>query len=73
MRLHQIAAVAESFSKAGIANTKYAVGLTSAKEAGIEGAEVKLLPRRPYEGPAEAVKKDIQGRIVDMVGIEASL
>lgn len=73
LKLHQIAAVAESFSKAGIANTKYAVSLTSAKNAGIEGAEGKLSPRRPYEPPTEAVKKDIQGKIVEMVSIEESL
>lgn len=73
LKLHQIAAVAESFSKAGIANTKYAVSLTSAKNAGIENAEAKLLPRRPYEPPTDAVKKDIQGKIAEMVKIEDSL
>lgn len=71
--MHQIAAVAESFSKAGIANTKYAASITSAKSAGIEGAEGKLLPRRPYEPPTEAVKKDIQGKMERMIEIENSL
>lgn len=73
LKLHQIAAVAESFSKAGIANTKYAVGISSAKSAGIEGAEGKLLPRRPYEPPTDAVKKDIQGKMEEMIRIENSL
>ncbi|EME88892.1 uncharacterized protein MYCFIDRAFT_29231 [Pseudocercospora fijiensis CIRAD86] len=73
LKLHRIAAIAESFSKAGIANTKYAASLTSAQYAGIEGATEKLRPRRPYEEPSEAVKKDIQSKIVEMVKIEESL
>ncbi|CZT16999.1 probable Putative 4-hydroxy-2-oxoglutarate aldolase, mitochondrial [Ramularia collo-cygni] len=73
LKWHQIAAVAESFSKAGIANTKYAASITSAKSAGIEGAEAKLSPRRPYEPPTEAVKKDIQSKMVEMIEIENSL
>lgn len=73
LRLHRIAAIAESFSKAGIANTKYAASLTSAKYAGIENASEKLRPRRPYEEPTEAVKKDIQKKIEEMVKIEESL
>ncbi|KXT16316.1 hypothetical protein AC579_3765 [Pseudocercospora musae] len=73
LKLHRIAAIAESFSKAGIANTKYAASLTSAKYAGIEGATEKLKPRRPYEEPSEPVKKDIQSKIVEMVKIEESL
>lgn len=73
MRLHKIAAVAESFSKAGIANTKFAASVTSAKGAGIEGAEGKLVPRRPYEGPTEGVKKDILGKMEEMVRIEEGL
>lgn len=73
MKLHRVAAIAESFSKAGIANTKYAVSLTSARWAGIQGAEEKLRPRRPYEELSEGVKKEIRGKVVEMVGIEESL
>lgn len=73
LKIHRIAAIAESFSKAGIANTKYAASLTSARYAGIERASEKLKPRRPYEEPSEAVKKDIQSKIVEMVKIEESL
>lgn len=73
MKLHRIAAQAESFSKAGIANTKFATSITSAKSAGIENAEEKLQPRRPYEPPTEAVKKDIRGKMEEMIKIEDSL
>lgn len=73
LRLHQIAAGAESVTKAGIANTKYAVSLTSARWAGIEGAEEKLRPRRPYEEPEEKVKGEIRRRIEEMIKIEESL
>lgn len=73
LKLHQIAAQAESFSKAGIANTKFAASVTSAKYAGIEDAERKLLPRRPYEGPAEKVKEDIRAKMAEMIKIEESL
>lgn len=73
MRLHRIAATAESFSKAGIANTKFAASVTSARSAGIEDAETKLQPRRPYEPPSEAVKKDIRAKMEEMVKIEDSL
>lgn len=73
MKLHRIASRAETFSKAGIANTKFATGLTSAKSAGIENADAKLLPRRPYEPPTEAVQKSIRAQIEEMVKIEDSL
>ena len=73
MKLHRKAALAESLSKSGIANTKYAASLTSAKSAGIEGAEEKLKPRRPYEAPSEAAKKDIREKMAEMMKIEDSL
>lgn len=73
MRLHRIAAMAESFSKAGIANTKFAASITSARSAGIEDAETKLRPRHPYEPPSEAVKKDIRAKMEEMIKIEDSL
>jgi 2-keto-3-deoxy-L-rhamnonate aldolase len=73
MVLHRKAALAESLSKSGIANTKYAASLTSARSAGIENADVKLRPRRPYEPPSEQVKKDIVAKLEELMGIEASL
>jgi 4-hydroxy-2-oxoglutarate aldolase len=73
LKIHRVAAIAESLSKSGIANTKYAAALTSAKSAGIEDAEVKLQPRRPYEPPGDAVKKDIREKMEEMIKIEDSL
>ncbi|KAK4634642.1 Putative 4-hydroxy-2-oxoglutarate aldolase, mitochondrial [Fulvia fulva] len=73
LKLHGIAANAESFSKAGIANTKFAVSVTTARSAGIEDAEAKLVPRRPYEPPTDAVKKDIRAKMEEMIKIEDSL
>ncbi|CAK4033441.1 4-hydroxy-2-oxoglutarate aldolase, mitochondrial [Lecanosticta acicola] len=73
MKLHRIAARAETFSKAGIANTKFAAGITSAKSAGIENAGAKLLPRRPYEPPTDAVQKSILAQMEEMIKIEDSL
>lgn len=73
LKMHRVAALAESLSKSGIANTKYAAALTSAKAAGIEGAGEKLRPRRPYEPPSEDVKHDIRARMEEMMKIENSL
>ncbi|KAK5700578.1 hypothetical protein LTR97_005095 [Elasticomyces elasticus] len=73
MKIHRVAALAESLSKSGIANTKYAASLTSAKSAGIEGAGEKLRPRRPYESPGAEAKKDIEAKMQEMMKIEASL
>jgi 2-keto-3-deoxy-L-rhamnonate aldolase len=73
LKLHQIAATAESFSKAGIANTKFAASVTSAKYAGVEDADEKLRPRRPYEAPSEEVKAGIRRKMEEMIRIEESL
>ncbi|KAK5123389.1 hypothetical protein LTR85_002821 [Meristemomyces frigidus] len=73
MKIHRKAALAESLSKSGIANTKYAASLTSAKSAGIEGAEEKLRPRRPYEAPSAATMKDIREKMEEVMKIEDSL
>lgn len=73
MKMHRVAAIAESLSKSGIANTKYGTSLTSAKNAGIEDAEAKLAPRRPYEAPGEEAKKEIRSKMEEMMKIEASL
>lgn len=73
MDLHKKAALAEQPCKAGIAAVKYAVGLTTAKEAGVEGASEMLKPRRPYLEPSEAEKKVIQEAVATLQDIENSL
>lgn len=73
MKMHQKAALAESHCKAGIATTKYAASTTSAKAAGIEDAEEKMRPRRPYEEPTEEAKKTIRAGIEEVAEIESSL
>ncbi|KAG5297955.1 dihydrodipicolinate synthetase [Histoplasma ohiense] len=71
LRLHRIAALAESPCKSGIASTKYAAAIFSAKRAGIEGAEEKLRPRRPYEPPSEAAKENVRTVMALMESIES--
>ncbi|GAD96999.1 dihydrodipicolinate synthetase family protein [Paecilomyces variotii No. 5] len=73
LELHRKAALAESPCKSGIASTKYAVAIFSAKEAGIEGAEEKLKPRTPYEEAPEAAKKVVREIMADVAKIEKSL
>lgn len=73
MKLHQMAALAESPCKAGIASTKYAAAIHSAKAAGIEDAEEKLRPRAPYEPPSEAVMKQIREVMREVAAIEEGL
>ncbi|PVH70116.1 aldolase [Cadophora sp. DSE1049] len=73
LKLHQIAALAESPCKAGIASTKYAASINSAKAAGIEGAEEKLMPRTPYLPASEDTKAQIRTVMAEMVAIEGSL
>ncbi|EER45678.1 dihydrodipicolinate synthetase [Histoplasma capsulatum var. duboisii H88] len=71
LRLHRIAALAESPCKSGIASTKYAAAIFSAKRAGIEGAGEKLRPRRPYEPPSEAAKENVRTAMALMESIES--
>ncbi len=73
LKLHRIQASGEVIGKSGIANTKYGASLTSAKSAGIEGAEEKLRPRRPYEPLTDEQKADVGKRIEETVKIENSL
>lgn len=71
LELHQKAALAEQPCKSGIAATKYAAAIFSAKEAGIEGAVTKMKPRRPYTEPSEEAKKVVQETMAEMAKIEA--
>ncbi|TVY20218.1 putative mitochondrial 4-hydroxy-2-oxoglutarate aldolase [Lachnellula arida] len=73
LRIHRVAALAESPCKAGIASTKYAAAIHAARAAGIEGAEEKLRPRTPYEPVAEAAKGRIRDVMAEMAAIEAAL
>jgi len=73
LELHRKAALAESPIKAGIAPTKHAVSQFSAKAAGIEGAEAKLNPRRPYSPVGEALKTSVKDAMAELAVIENSL
>lgn len=73
LALHRKAALAEAPCKAGIGVTKYAAAIHAAKAAGIEGAEEKLWPRKPYSPPSDAEKEKVR-RVMDrMKDIEDSL
>ncbi|RDW74411.1 dihydrodipicolinate synthase family protein [Aspergillus mulundensis] len=73
MELHKKAALAESPCKSGIASTKYATAIYSAKLAGIENAEEKLKPRTPYEEPAEGAKKVVRDVMAGIAELEVTL
>ncbi|KAF3069863.1 putative 4-hydroxy-2-oxoglutarate aldolase, mitochondrial [Daldinia childiae] len=73
LALHQKAALAEQPCKAGIAATKYAAAIHTAKAAGIEGAVEKLKPRRPYIEPTDAAKKNIEAQMAELAAIESTL
>ncbi|EFE40789.1 hypothetical protein TRV_04481 [Trichophyton verrucosum HKI 0517] len=73
LKLHQKAALAESPCKSGIATTKYAAAVFSAKAAGIENAEERMRPRRPYEPPTDAAKENVKKVMAEVALIEQSL
>ncbi|KAH6873146.1 dihydrodipicolinate synthase 2 [Alternaria rosae] len=73
LELHRKAALAESPIKAGIAPTKHAVSQYSAKAAGIEGAEEKLSPRRPYLPVSDAIKTNVKDAMEELATIESIL
>ncbi|KAF2088695.1 dihydrodipicolinate synthetase [Saccharata proteae CBS 121410] len=73
LKLHQKAALAELPCKKGIAAVKYAAAIFTANKAGIEDAERKLRPRRPYEPPSEEVKSYIRKSMKEMTEIKDSL
>ena len=73
LELQRKAALAESPIKAGIAPTKYAVSVYSAKEAGIEEAESKLMPRRPYLPVGEEMKAGVRRAMDGLVEIERGI
>ncbi|KAH8726752.1 hypothetical protein GQ44DRAFT_705490 [Phaeosphaeriaceae sp. PMI808] len=71
--LHRKAALAETPIKSGIASTKYAVSQYSAVAAGIQDAEAKLVPRRPYLPVGEAIKSNVKDRMEQLAEIERGL
>jgi 4-hydroxy-2-oxoglutarate aldolase len=73
LNLHRQAALAETPIKSGIASTKYAVSQYSAVAAGIEDAEMKLKPRRPYLPVGGAVKTDLKHRMDALAVLEKRL
>lgn len=73
LALQRKAALAESPCKTGIALTKYAAAIFTANAAGIEGAEEKLKPRRPYEEPAEGGKQMVREVMGPVAEIEKAL
>ena len=73
LALHQKLALAEQPIKGGSGPTKYAVAVHSAVEAGIEGAETLLKPRRPYVAPVDAVKEKVRSTMAEVSEIEKTL
>jgi 4-hydroxy-2-oxoglutarate aldolase len=73
LALHRLAAQAEAPTKAGIASTKYAASIFSAKRAGIVNAEVLLRPRAPYEEVSESVKAKIREVMGPLSEVEDTL
>lgn len=73
LALHKLAAHAESPTKAGIANTKYAASCYTAPRAGISNAEPLFRPRRPYEEPSDAVKAKIREIMDPLNEVESTL
>jgi 4-hydroxy-2-oxoglutarate aldolase len=73
LKIHRVAALAESPCKSGAAATKYAAPIHSARATGIGGAEEKLWPRKPYWPPSEDTKKGVRLIISEFAIIEQSL
>ncbi|ORY57808.1 dihydrodipicolinate synthase [Pseudomassariella vexata] len=73
LELQQKQALAEQPCKAGIAVTKYAASYFTAGKAGVEGAEEKLKPRRPYAPPTQAVKDNVVKMLGEVAEVEATL
>ncbi|KAJ9133879.1 Aldolase [Pleurostoma richardsiae] len=73
LELHQKAALAEQPCKSGIAATKYAAAIYTAKAAGIEGAPEKMKPRKPYLEPAQAAQANVVSMMAELAKIEQTL
>ncbi|KAL8294986.1 hypothetical protein RB600_000788 [Gaeumannomyces tritici] len=73
LELHKKAALAERPCKSGIAMTKYAAAVFSASKAGVEDAERKMLPRKPYLPPADADRARCRQLMEEVAKIEQEL
>jgi 4-hydroxy-2-oxoglutarate aldolase len=75
LRLHGKGGVGgESGEGLGIAAVKFAsAAVGTARAAGIDGVEGKLVPRRPYEPLGGKAKEGIRSVMAEMVEIEAGL
>jgi len=60
LKMQHTLSLAESPTKAGIANTKYAAAIYTAPLAGIKDAAPLLRPRRPYSEPGEDAKAKLR-------------
>lgn len=73
--LHRTAALAERVCKSGIAGTKFAAALVSARAAGLgeEEAVRALGPRRPYEPLGEREREGVRGLLAEVRAVEEGL
>jgi 4-hydroxy-2-oxoglutarate aldolase len=71
--LQNIISLAESPTKAGIANTKYAAAVFTAPRAGIKDSARLLRPRRPYLEPSDATKEAIRHVMAEANEIETTI
>ena len=70
LALQKTLSLAESPTKAGIANTKYATAVVTAPRAGIQNSEYLLRPRRPYTEPAADAKAKIRSVMTPILRLE---
>jgi dihydrodipicolinate synthase/N-acetylneuraminate lyase len=74
LELHRKAALAEQALKSGgIAATKYAASVFTAPLAGVEDAENRMVPRRPYLPPGEEAKSKIRAALAEVAEIEKGI
>ncbi|KAK8034154.1 dihydrodipicolinate synthase [Apiospora rasikravindrae] len=73
LALQQKQSLAEQPCKSGIASVKYAAALYTAPKAGIEDAERKMRPRRPYLEAGAAAKEACRSGMAEVAEIEESL
>lgn len=73
LALQQKQSLAEQPCKGGIASVKYAAAIYTAPRAGIEDAERKMRPRRPYLEAGAAAKEACRSGMAEVARIEESL
>ncbi|KAK8111662.1 uncharacterized protein PG998_008119 [Apiospora kogelbergensis] len=73
LALQQKQSLAEQPCKGGIASVKYAAALYTAPKAGIEDAERKMRPRRPYLEAGAAAKEACKTGMAEVAKIEEDL